>query len=44
MGGEEMTSKIIFGEMVDYFRQLVNQLVEEVSVKKEILSIKWVFD
>ena len=39
-----MTSKIIFGEMVDYFRQLVNQLVEEVSVKKEILSIKWVFD
>lgn len=25
-------------------KQLVNQLIEEVSVKKEILSIKWVFD
>lgn len=40
----ESMDKSIFNLEYGKQKQLVNQLVEEVSVKNEILSIKWVFD
>ena len=40
----ESMDKSVFNLEYGKQKQLVNQLVEEVSVKNEILSIKWVFD
>lgn len=40
----ESMDKSVFNLEYGKQKQLVNQLVEEVSVKKEALTIKWVFD